>query len=142
MLCEAEIKMAMIKLKFNRFLVYLFFEIALIFAVTFIFRMNADRKVAALQAGGLFITLPLCLFIKEWKLTKSLNKFFLFSLLQFWVVFAVPMILMRLIHWDLDFSQIQVWGVPAELFHRISNSSYILIMVATILGWQKNLKNP
>lgn len=103
-----------------------------IVAVIFIFKLNTDVKLASVQAGTLFFLLPLALGFLEWKKAGFARRSFYLGLLQFWIFFALPILGLRLLNWDANFSELSILGVPASTLHHYANSSYMLMMALTL----------
>ena len=118
----------------KRFLFYLLVQVLVIIAVTLLFKLNADIKIAAVEAGALFVVMPVVLMGFETLLTGFTRKLWLAGLLQFWLLFALPIIGLRLMNWDVDFKDLSFLGVPGPTLHFWSSKSYLLMMVAT--AWE------
>lgn len=121
----------------NRFSIYLTFQAVVIAAVMVIFRTIPDRKIAATLAGFLFVGLPLALMIYENKKAGWTHKLWFAAALQFWLLFALPILGLRLFNWDIDFNQLSLLGIPGPFLHEWSSKSYMLWMVATLVtSWR------
>jgi hypothetical protein len=119
----------------KRFLIYLAVQIAIIVSVVFIFKFNSDVKLASVQAGGLFVLLPVFLGVMEWKKSGFSRKSFYLGLLQFWVFFALPILGLRLLNWDTAFSELSVLGVRGASLHQYANYSYLTMMILTLWNY-------
>ncbi|MGZ3804963.1 MAG: hypothetical protein ACXVB4_12180 [Pseudobdellovibrionaceae bacterium] len=124
----------------KRFLIYLIVEFALIISVVFIFKLNSNVKLASVQAGILFILLPMVLGGIEWKRAGFFRKSFYIGLLQFWVLFALPILGLRLLNWDVAFNELSVLGVQGTILHKYANFSYILMMALTLWNYLRSAK--
>lgn len=115
-------------------------------AVTFIFRAVDDRKLAALMAGALFVLVPLALML--WRLQRPLHgrgaqACWWGGVLSFWLLFALPILGMRLWHWDLPFDQIHFLGVSGPIWHKTANSGYLVMMALVAMGgWLSSARRP
>ncbi|OFZ31900.1 MAG: hypothetical protein A2622_11820 [Bdellovibrionales bacterium RIFCSPHIGHO2_01_FULL_40_29] len=122
---------------FQKSLVLLFW----VLIVTAVFRIIEDRQIAALIAGSGFVLWP-GLFL--WDEIRSLNRyqFVIGGVLQFWVLFAVPIFLLRILNWGAEFNSLSFAGVPAGFLHRYANGSYLLMLLAlSIAAWiERNKK--
>ena len=107
-------------------------DAVVIAAVVFIFKLNSDVKLASVQAGVLFVLLPLILGGLEWKKAAFQRKSFYLGLLQFWGFFALPILGLRLLNWDAAFSDLSILGVPGTTLHQFANQSYMLMMALTL----------
>jgi len=122
-------------LKPNRFLFYLAVEILVVLIVTMLFRIFSENiKLAAVLAGSLFCTFPVVLLLLEYRISKAQFKIWIFSLLFFLIFFAIPMLAMRLLHWNEDFQSIQIWGLPGPAFHKLSRWGFIAVLSTTMVA--------
>ena len=55
----------------------------------------------------------------------------------FLIFFSGPMILVRIINYDLDFSEIQIAWFTGQQLHHYSNYAFIGLIVASILDYLK-----
>lgn len=116
----------------KRFLIYLLCQAIVIVGVILIFRTASDIKVGSVEAGVLFVLVPMILAFKEYRVAGLQQKIFYFGLVQFWVLFAVPILGLRLSHWESPFSELSLFGVPGTLLHQGANGSYLLWMACTL----------
>lgn len=126
-------KTKVLDMRQNPFSKYLFWQAFVIGIVLVIFKMIADRQIAATAAGVLFVGLPLVMIIKEFSRAQFENKIWYFAVLQFWLFFALPILSIRLLNWGVAFDQLSFFGVPGPLLHQWSSKSYMLMMLGT--GW-------
>ena len=126
-------------MRLNPYSKYLFLQALMLPLVIAIFKLIPDRKTAALLAGSLFLLLCLGTFWNEARERKFQAKFFWAGGLQFFLLFALPILLLRLTHWEQPFGEI-TWGpIRAADLHELSNKSYILWMVATLFEGYRSL---
>lgn len=106
--------------------------------VPFIFRLVPDRRIAATMAGSLFVFVPLILMLWRWKRAEPETAFskrlWWLSVLQFWVLFALPILGMRLLFWEMPFDDIRFFGVPGPLWHSWSTRSYLVMLAGTLVA--------
>jgi hypothetical protein len=119
----------------KRFLAYLAGQAAVIIGVVFIFKLNSDVKLASVQAGTLFVLLPLVLGALEYKKSKLTRVSFYFGLLQFWIFFALPILGLRLMNWEVPFNELSFMGVPGATLHQYANHSYMVMMALTLWNY-------
>lgn len=113
--------------------IYLFFQALTIVAVALIFRYIANRHVAALLASSLFFSVSLGPLYNE-LMRRSKHWWWSLAHLQFLVFFAAPILILRLMFWQTEFSQIEINGVPwGVILHRYSNLSFSLMMLANLI---------
>lgn len=116
----------------KRFLAYLAVQAAVIVAVVFIFKLGSDVKIASVEAGTLFVVMPVVLFLLEARKHQRAPATFYVGLAQFWFFFALPILGVRLLNWDIPFDQLSVLGVPGPALHHFANDSYVLMMLLTL----------
>lgn len=113
--------------------VFLFFEFLTVVYVMGVFKLIADRQIAALFAGSGFILLGVGI---SWFSFKSKARF---QLVSFWAALiflgsiAVPMMIVRLWSWGTPFELVSIFGIPGPKFHGLSNTIYMLLVAATVL---------
>lgn len=121
----------------SRFLVYFLLFLGVALLVPVLFQTIPDRKVAALAAGSLFVFLPMGVLIQNAKAkTSALSPLralivWKFAVLQFLMLFAIPIFVARIHFWQMDFRDVLIVGIPAPLLHRLSNASFLLMLAAT-----------
>lgn len=123
----------------RRFLTYLILEVVVIFAVMGFFRFIQDRQIAATFAGSLFVGVPLVLMIAEYRAEKLKNWVWFLCAAQFWVLFALPILGMRLLNWGVEFDSLSFLGISGPQMHAWSSKSYMLMVIATAWFWIKSL---
>lgn len=119
----------------KRFLTYLVVQALVIVGVVLLFKIITDVKVASTLAGLLFVGLPVALGIYEWKREGFAHQSFFGGLLQFWVLFALPILGLRLLNWDHAFGDLSFLGVPGPVLHKYANHSYLLMMALTLWSY-------
>lgn len=119
----------------KRFLAYLAVQALVIVTVVFIFKLNSDVKIASVQAGTLFVLLPLVLGIFEYKKSAASRVSFFVGLAQFWFLFALPILGLRLFNWETPFNDLSFLGVPGATLHQFANHSFMLMMALTLWNY-------
>jgi hypothetical protein len=111
------------------------FEILTTLLVPLIFKWIEPKKIAALFAGGLFVVLGVTVIYGCFKY-KSL-RFSVVMLLGAVHLFglSLPMLGMRLYHFDLDFEKISIFGMKATDYHHYSVWVFFALMIATFFEW-------
>ena len=102
--------------------------------VILIFKLIEDRQLAALIAGAGFILWPLVFLIHELinKDKASRSALHTVGCLQFLLLFAAPLFLLRILNWGVSFNELNLLGVPATQLHRFSNVSYLIMTLAVV----------
>lgn len=106
-------------------------------AVILIFRMVPDRKVAATFAGLLFVLVPVAMMVHRWKNplpTRSANAVWWVGVLQFWLLFSLPILGSRLLFWETPFEQFTFFGFSGTQWHEFSSKSYTMMCVFVLLS--------
>ncbi|KYG62557.1 hypothetical protein AZI87_14740 [Bdellovibrio bacteriovorus] len=125
----------------NVFSKYLLAQAIVIALVMIIFRVIADRQVAATVAGFLFVLLPLVLMVLEYRRAKFAHPIWFAAVLQFWILFALPILGIRLLNWGVPFDQLSAFGVPGPVLHQFSSKSYMVMMIVTLfISWKRPQK--
>lgn len=110
-------------------------QLLVIIAVIFIFRIIEVRQVAAVFAGALFVLTPIVLLFWEYQSSGLQEKIWYLGVLQFWVLFAVPIFCLRIVYWDKPFAEILFLGFSGDQMHAWSSKSYIVMMLMTLRSW-------
>ncbi len=127
-------------MRINPFTIYLVVQAIVIVAVVLIFKIIPDKAIAATVAGVLFVVTPAWQMWDQYGRSRFRNKLWYIGELQFWILFALPILGVRLLNWGVEFSELSVFGVPAPLLHQWSSKSYMVMMIATVWHWFKNRK--
>ncbi|WII71351.1 hypothetical protein QJS83_12845 [Bdellovibrio sp. 22V] len=121
----------------NAFLGYLLAQFIVIVLVMAIFKVIPDRQIAATVAGVLFVVLPAVLMALEYKRAELTEFFWFVAVLQFWTLFALPILGIRLANWGVPFDQLSFIGIPGPILHQWSSKSYTIMMAFTAYVWWK-----
>ena len=54
-------------------------------------------------------------------------------------VISIPMFIIRLYNYDIEFSEIQILGLAGPIFHRVSTTVFSALMIATVVDWLRCL---
>jgi len=110
-------------------------QILLIGAVIMLFQKSPNKIQASFWASALFVMMPLSMMSREWILFRFSNKVWWGAVLQFWLLFAIPIMTMRILHPRVSLSEVTLGGVPINLWHQLSNISFLFLMSATLWSW-------
>ncbi|MGZ3774701.1 MAG: hypothetical protein ACXVCY_10355 [Pseudobdellovibrionaceae bacterium] len=124
----------------NAFLGYLLIQVIVIVAVTAIFKVIAERQMAAVIAGFLFVIFPVIMMAYEYRRARLLYFYWYICVLQFWIFFALPIFGLRVLNWGIPFDQLSFLGISGNILHQWSSKSYIVMFMATLVGWWKSIK--
>lgn len=114
------------------FLQYFAVQVVVIFLVMAIFKWIENRQIAATLAGFLFVITPVVLMVKEYRRDELTEKTWYYGVLQFWVLFALPILSIRLMNWGVPFDQLSFLGIPGTVLHSWSSKSYTVMMLITL----------
>lgn len=123
----------------NRYLIYLLYFALTIPAVIITFKFIEPKKLASLLAATLFISCSLLVFWGELK-NSSKKSFSLWAAVVFFLVFSAPMLIGRLIYYNLDFSEINFGPLSGPEFHKYSNYGFMFLLTATIVDYLTSRK--
>lgn len=123
----------------RRYLIYIIYFLLAIPVVILLFKFIEPKKLASLFAASLFISCSLIVLWSELK-SKSVRSFSFWIALAFLIIFSVPMMVSRLIHYDLDFSEINFGPISGPDFHKYSNYGFMALIVAPIVDFLKSRK--
>ncbi len=116
-------------------------QILLIFGVIYLFKMNANKLQASFWASAMFVLMPISMMSREWLFFRWENKVWWAAVLQFWLLFALPIFSLRIKYSHTPLSEVSVGPIPVQLWHQISTYSYLLLMAVTLWSWVKNRKS-
>ena len=118
----------------KKYIYDLIVQIFLVIVVIQLFRMTPDKIKASYWAGALFLLLPSSMMMREWIFFKLTNKVWWISALQFWLLFALPIFVLRVLHPHTSINDLQIAGVSVRVWHQLSNMSYIILVGATLFS--------
>ena len=104
--------------------------------VFLIFTLIENKQVAGSVAGVGFLLLPLFFLIQEFKQPQRKSKLHMGVLLSFLILSVLPIILLRVFNYGVDFNTLSVFGFPAQKIHRYSNLIYLLMMASAFYRWK------
>lgn len=122
-------------MRLNKFLEYLVVQVLVIAVVMVIFAVIKNKQIAATVAGVLFVAMPIILMAREHQRAGFQEMTWFAGMLQFWVIFALPILGIRLLNWGVPFDQLFFWGIPGPLLHSWSSKSYMVMMAITAIRW-------
>lgn len=111
----------------------LIFQLLTVPAVIFIFKFIEPRQIAALLASFTFISFGVFgLFkITKWPAFKWDILFWLFCIHL--LVISLPTLFVRLLNWSSDFATLHIFGIPAPIFHKLSERFAMIMMVVVLI---------
>jgi hypothetical protein len=126
----------------NRFRIYIFVQALVVVGVLFCFRVIPDKKWASVVASNLFLWSSMgVLYAEAWVFKTDRKPLVLLGTGIFIVLFIVPVMVMRLSHWDLDFNEIAIAGISGKSMHQFSNYGFMLMLVTYFIeSFRENKK--
>lgn len=104
--------------------------------VFLIFTLIENKQIAGSVAGVGFLVLPLFFLVQEFKQSQRKSKLHIGVLLSFLILSVLPIILLRVFNYGVDFNTLSVFGFPAQKIHRYSNLIYLLMMASAFYHWK------
>lgn len=100
--------------------------------VILVFKSIPDVKVAGVIAGLIFLSVALYLANEFYKLLGRTSWAFYFFMVQVFLI-SFPMLSKRVLNWQLDFNDIEIWGMSGDQFHQVSTYFFYIVFVVSIL---------
>jgi cytochrome bd-type quinol oxidase subunit 2 len=116
----------------KKYIYDLIVQVLLILAVMQLFRQIPNKIHASYWASVLFVLLPISMMIREWIFCRLRNKLWWGAVLQFWLFFAIPLFLLRILYPKISLSEVEIMGIPVKYLHSTSNYSYLVLICATV----------
>lgn len=114
-------------------LVFLGLELFAILWAGLVFSVLPSKIFAGALAGGYFLLFGLFVLYRISRWARPWRSMTIYPLLAHVFGIAVPMLVMRFVHTDLEFSQVRVWGLPGPVFHQLSTTIFSLLITATVI---------
>lgn len=111
-----------------------------ILCVSLFFKFIPDKKVASVCAGIGFVLWPALFLLKELK-SPSPSKIYSFICIEFLLISALPIFLLRILNWESEFNQLSVFGIQASELHALSNFNYCILAIAALVMNYKSGRN-
>lgn len=118
-------------------------ELAVIAVVVTIFRSIPDRFLAGAIAGTVFVLLGGYIVVSGLVEKEKRGLSFWLGLVHLFVT-SLPMMITRLLNSSTGFAEVNILGLPGPVFHRLSTTIYMILLIATaldfIFAWRRQLK--
>lgn len=116
----------------KKYLGFLLSELLVVAAVVTTFSIVEQKVVGGLVGGTLFVAQGFWILIAGIR-TKSIRRSFTFYLVIVHLgLCALPLMLTRLWNLRVSFDLIEVFGLPGPVFHRISTTVYLCLILGTL----------
>lgn len=114
-----------------------------------LFKVIAEKKLAALFTGAGFLILPALFLYSEFvqrRQTGRYSKLHAFISMEFLLLSSLPIFLLRVLNWNADFSTLSVMGIEANFLHRFSNTNYMILLASSsylaFTAWRNEKSQP
>jgi hypothetical protein len=110
------------------------FEIAAMIVAYLSFQMIADRGLASVVAGSMFVALGVTILTLGMR-DRAFRKTFTFwlGLIHLFVI-SLPMMGTRIATFGADFQSVLILGmIPGPTFHKLSEMFYIVLVIGTVI---------
>ena len=130
------------KLFLNRYLLYVILSFLTVPIVIFIFKSIQPKNLAAIFAGSTFLSLSLFVIFYEFTINKAKIIFSLsfWGAFLFMMIFSIPMLFTRIMNYDTAFENLEILLMPAPIFHKASNTGFLIMMGLFFINWILELK--
>ena len=119
----------------KKYLTQFFILFVWIVIVVLLFKFIPEKQVAAVIAGAGFILWPAFFIIAEIKNRKNWGHVFILGF--FLVTNALPIFFLRVLNWGVEFSELSLFGIPAQSLHSVSNILYFAVMASCLFYFVK-----
>jgi hypothetical protein len=99
------------------------------------FKLIDSRLLAGAVAGFYFVTSGLFMVLRAWRWGDKWASAMWYPLLIHVFVISIPMVIARFLQARLGFEEVRIWGLPGPVFHRLSSSVFMLLLLATVFDW-------
>ena len=111
-----------------------------ILVVGLLFSTIADKPLAGVIAGTGFNIIPVLFLWAELK-KKPRYGLHILTLLLFLVLSALPIFILRIFNWGIDFKQLSLFGISSDFLHRSSNIIYFFMIISAAIGFYREKKS-
>jgi hypothetical protein len=106
-----------------------------------LFRFIPSKRVAAVFAGIIFISIGVLVLRFAWQQDRPFLKLSLWASLIHLFATSLPLFIYRVLFFSQDFTQVSIFTVPGPIFHYYSEKVYLGLILSTlidgILHWVK-----
>lgn len=112
-------------------IVFLVLELVAVAWAALVFQIFESRLVAGLAAGTYFVGSGAYILWRLWHWPNRLRSFTLYPALVHVFVISIPMMVVRFAQTQAAFEDILIWGLPGPVFHRLSTTVFLVLIIAT-----------
>lgn len=113
----------------SRYRNYIFVQLVVVAVVIGIFKVISNKQIASMFASSLFIGSALGILWNEFKHPHPLKRPSVWGTSIFLVFSALPVFLLRVLNWGVDFSEVSFMGLTGVEMHKMSNYFFILMLL-------------
>lgn len=110
------------------------------------FNLIESRLLAGAIAGFYFVTSGLFMILRAWRWGDKWKSAVWYPLLAHVFVISIPMVVSRFLQAGMGFEDVQILGLPGPVFHRLSSSVFMLLILATVIDlfrvWRTHRAGP
>lgn len=99
------------------------------------FKMIDVRWQAALVAGTGFVVVGIWMVLRTLRWTNRFRFVSFYTARIHLYIFSLPMLLVRWRYKDVDFSQINLMGIPGPVVHRWAEMFFLVLVAGTLIDW-------
>jgi len=112
---------------------FLILQIIAIVWAGLVFRIFDSRLLAGFMAGAYFVGSGLYMLWRVWRWPDRIKALTLYPLAVHVFIISIPMMIVRLARTQAAFEDIQIWGLPGPVFHRLSTTVFMILIIATVI---------
>lgn len=113
----------------SRYRNYILVQLLVVVFVILIFKVMPEKQPASVVASFLFIGSALGVLRYEFKFPNPYRRFSVWAVIIFLTVSAIPIFLLRIFNWGVDFNELTLLGLTGAQMHKVSNYFFILMLI-------------
>jgi hypothetical protein len=114
-------------------IVFLVLQLIAIVVAGASFKIFESRVVAGAVAGSYFVASGLYMVRRVWRWFDRWQALMTYPLLVHVFVISIPLLVIRMSNTGVEFSDLKIFGVPGPVFHQISTTIFMIMMIATVV---------
>lgn len=120
---------------------FLILEVIAVIWAGLVFQIFDSRLLAGAMAGTYFVLSGLYMVLKAWQWPSKWQSLTLYPLLVHVFVISIPMVAVRFYQYQSAFGEVNIWGIPGPIFHRLSSTIFFVLIGATLIDWWRVRKS-
>lgn len=114
-------------------ILFLILQIVAIAWAGLVFRIFDSRLIAGFMAGLYFVGSGVYMLWRVGRWSDRVYSVTFYPLAVHVLLISVPMMVVRLAQTQSAFEDILIWGMPGPVFHRISTTVFMILIIATVI---------